>query len=86
MKQRVLLILLLFCTAIEFIVAQNSNAQATRNQRIQQRTEKRKAEQARKDSLKPIYPISQTTPLKIEDIKQLPMDLRTPANIKPDTT
>ena len=84
MRTRALLMLLLFCTA-KMMVAQNNNAQTVRQQRRQTVAERRAAEQARKDSLKLIYPISQTVPAGIEEMKQLPMDLRTPPNIKSDT-
>ena len=84
MRTRALLMLLLFCTAT-MMVAQNNNAQTVRQQRRQRVAERRAAEQARKDSLKLIYPISQTVPAGIEEMKQLPMDLRTPPNIKSDT-
>ena len=84
MRTRALLMLLLFCTAT-MMVAQNNNAQTVRQQRRQTVAERRAAEQARKDSLKLIYPISQTVPAGIEEMKQLPMDLRTPPNIKSDT-
>lgn len=81
MKKRVLLILVLFCTAINVMVAQNNYAQTARRQ-IREKNAERKANN---DSLKLIYPISQTVPTDIKDLKQLPMDLRTPANIRPDT-
>ena len=82
MKRRVLLLILLLCTACGISVAQNDDTRFSREEAKAQRDARRKAAKEAKDTLKPIYPVSQLVPENIEDTKQQPLNLRTPANIK----
>ena len=85
MKRRVLLLILLLCTTCGIAVAQNNDTRFSREEAKAQRDARRKAAKEAKDTLKPIYPVSQLVPENIEDTKQQPLNLRTPANIKTDT-
>ena len=78
MIKRAILLLFIFCTALGPVVAQRSNTPVSRKK------ENTKGK-AKKDTIKPIYPIAQIIPESLEENEKLPMDLRTPANIKTDT-
>ena len=86
MKIRALVFFVLLCATTFTMVAQTN----VRNNNIEQ-IKKRVAEKSAKkkmakDTIKPIYPISQIVPNTIDEVKQHPMDLRQPKNIISDTT
>ena len=85
MRARVIFALFVIWAAMFNVAAQNSAP--TRQQQTRRTNANRpKSNKAATDSIKPIFPIAQPVPESIEEIKQHPMDLRTPANLKNDTT
>ena len=84
MRRRIIIMLAIFCAVTNFVIAQN-NSRPARNSITESRSKQLKAEKERKDSIKLRYPVAQTVPEQLEDIKKLPIDTRTPQNIKTDT-
>ncbi|MBQ8271176.1 MAG: cell surface protein SprA [Bacteroidaceae bacterium] len=78
MTRHAILLLIILCTAFEPMVAQSNDTRSSRKSGKAQ-------SKAAKDTIKPIYPISQIIPQNLEETKKHPMDLRSPANIKTDT-
>ena len=84
MKLRTLIILLLLCVNMTAIFAQ---IDSTRSQRRRERIRREKMErQLYRDTVSARYPVSNVIPESEKELKQLPMDLRHPDNIKLDTT
>ncbi len=77
MMLRVLLVFLLLLANIPTIFAQDNTLAARRRAREQR--------MAQRDTLKARYPITQTVPEGIDDIKNNPLDLHSPQNIVTDT-
>ena len=77
MKLRTLFMAITLLASIIIVFAQE-NERATRRRARAEKT-------AQRDTIKARYPIAQTTPESINDIKQSPLDLRSPQNIVTDT-
>ena len=80
MKLRTTITVILLCASISMMFAQENNRRSVRRR---ERVRQTKTEQ--KDTIPARYPISNVIPEKEEDLKQRPLDLRNPDNIKPDT-
>ena len=80
MKLRTLLTIILLCACTIVLYAQEDNK---RTVRLSNRVRRTKVEQ--KDSVPARYPVANIIPESEEELKKLPLDLRSPDNIKQDT-
>ena len=81
MKLRTLITFILLFASVALTFAQEDNKRSVRRRERARRVVKVE----KKDTIPARYPISNVIPEKEQDLKQLPMDLRTPGNIKQDT-
>lgn len=81
MKLRTLISLILICAFATMAFAQNDNRRSVRRRERVRKVVKVE----KKDTIPARYPINNIIPETEEDLKQLPLDLRNPANIKQDT-
>ena len=81
MRLRTLITLVLLFASVALTFAQEDNRRSVRRRERARRVVKVE----KKDTIPARYPISNGIPEKEKDLKQLPLDLRTPENIKQDT-
>ena len=82
-KRTFILFSLLFATMT--ILAQGSVRNDSIRKSIRERNRVKANKEVTPDTVPALYPIAETTPTGLGDIKQRPLDLRTPANIATDT-
>ena len=81
MKIRTLITLVVLFASVALTFAQEDNRRSVRRRERARRVVKVE----KKDTIPARYPISNVIPEQEKDLKQLPLDLRTPENIKQDT-
>ena len=81
MKIRTLITLVVLFASVALTFAQEDNRRSVRRRERARRVVKVE----KKDTIPARYPISNVIPEEEKDLKQLPLDLRTPENIKQDT-
>ena len=82
-KRTFILFTLLFATMT--ILAQGSVRNDSIRKSVRERNRVKANKEVTPDTVPALYPVAETTPTGLGDIKQRPLDLRTPANIATDT-